>query len=141
LSGKREKKSLAPKIKSTEKKTTEPVEEKTQNKTKSVGWQYRYRVSKMRDAQKHNKSSKKQDQKSSHEQLDPELAPRTSDEKNAGWEYRSVFQHNFIFFHSLFSVIVFDVNLIHQKMLPLMRMAVANVRKNRQHQNEKEKKR
>jgi hypothetical protein len=88
----------------------------------------------MRDAQKHNKSSKKQDQKSSHEQLDPELAPRTSDEKNAGWEYRSVFQHNFIFFHSLFSVIVFDVNLIHKKMLLLLVIVkVESLRKNHHH--------
>jgi hypothetical protein len=102
LSGKREKKAVQTKIKSTDKKPIESIEEKPQNKTKSVGWKYRYRVSKMREAQKHDKFKvlpiKKQDQ------LDPKLAPLSSDERNVGWEYRSVecflFQNNFIFIFS-----------------------------------------
>jgi hypothetical protein len=102
LSGKREKKAVQTKIKTTDKIPIEPIEEKPQNKTKSVGWKYRYRVSKMREAQKHDKfkvlPSKKQDQ------LDSKLAPLSSDERNAGWEYRSVecflFQNNFIFIFS-----------------------------------------
>lgn len=48
MSGKREKKANKTKTKPIEKKEDEPIEEKT----KSVGWEYRYRVSKMQEAQK-----------------------------------------------------------------------------------------
>ncbi|CAF4744511.1 unnamed protein product [Rotaria sp. Silwood1] len=82
-----------PELKSTEKKKrTEFVEEKSINKTKSVGWQYRYRVSKMHEAQKHNKSKtstkKKQNKTSTQEQIDPELARLAPEERSVGWKYR-----------------------------------------------------
>ena len=88
LSGKREKKAGQAKTKSTEKKSAEPAEEKPQNKTESAGWKYRYRISKMHDEQKHDKSkvlsSKKQDQP------EPKVEPPSSNERTAGWEYRLV---------------------------------------------------
>jgi len=96
LSGKREKKVSGRKIKSKEKekKTTKPAEQKSENKTKSVGWQYRYRISKMQNAQKPEKSkvstSKKQDQIPAQEQLDPELARLKSEDRTVGWQYRLV---------------------------------------------------
>jgi hypothetical protein len=98
LTGKREKKVSGPKIKSKEKekekKTTKPAEQKSENKTNSVGWQYRYRISKMQNAQKPEKSkvstSKKQDQIPAQEQLDPELANLTSEDRTVGWQYRLV---------------------------------------------------
>jgi hypothetical protein len=117
LSGKDEKKLAQSKIKSTEKKKTEPIERKPEDKTKSVGWKYRYRVSKMREAQKREKSklssSKKQDQVPVHELLDAELAQLSPEQRVVGWKYRLV--QLIIHFRkvSFALVIVFDVNLIH----------------------------
>jgi len=94
LSGKRDKKVIEPKIKSIDKKTMEPAEQKSDNKTKSVGWQYRYRVSKMNEAQKREKSKapiiKKQDRTPAQETLDPQLARLASEERTVGWKYRLV---------------------------------------------------
>jgi hypothetical protein len=135
LSGKREKKVIEPKIKSIEKKTIEPAEQKSQDKTKSVGWEYRYRVSKMRDAQKHAKSkvspSKKQEKVQIHQQLDPELAQLTPEERIVGWNYRLV-EYTFLFqqFHLFILAIVFVVNLIHPKILLRVIVKRTNVRKN-----------
>ncbi|CAF3034309.1 unnamed protein product [Rotaria sp. Silwood2] len=93
LSVKDEEAVVPSKPKSTEKKKrTESIEETPKNQTKSVGWQYRYRVSKMKEAQKHNKSKtstkKSQDQTSIQEQLDPELARLAQEERAVGWKYR-----------------------------------------------------
>jgi len=72
----------------------ESVQPKTDNKTKSVGWKYRYRVSKMLEAQKREKSkvstSKKPEPISAHEQLDPELARLTPEQRAVGWKHRLV---------------------------------------------------
>jgi hypothetical protein len=94
LKDKHEKKLAESKVKSTEKKTSQAIEQKPENKTKSVGWKYRYRVSKMREAQKREKSkpstSKKQGPIPVEEQLDAELAQLTPEERTAGWKYRLV---------------------------------------------------
>jgi len=108
--GKREKKVLKSKIKSIEKKTTQPVEQKTENKTKSVGWEYRYRVSKMLETQKRDKSkgsaSKQQQSIPAQKKLAPELSQLTPEDRTAGWKYRLVEYVHFFkktqFFHSLF---------------------------------------
>lgn len=96
LGGKREKKTVDSKVKSVEKKVTEPVEEKPAEKKKSVGWEYRYRISKMREAQKQDKSKaskgKQPDKTPAHEQLDPKLAHLTPEQRAVGWKYRFVGQ-------------------------------------------------
>ena len=62
---------------------------------KAVGWQYRYRVSKMREAQKREAlegltrpASKKREHVPIDERLDPELARLTPEERVVGWAYR-----------------------------------------------------
>ncbi|CAF4625294.1 unnamed protein product [Rotaria sp. Silwood1] len=62
---------------------------------KIVGWQYRYRVSKMKEAQKREaaeasvKSKKKSDEHIPiHERLDPTLAKLTPEDRSVGWKYR-----------------------------------------------------
>ena len=62
---------------------------------KAVGWQYRYRVSKMREAQKREAleglskpSSKKREHTPIDARLDPELARLTAEERVVGWAYR-----------------------------------------------------
>ncbi|CAF4301802.1 unnamed protein product [Rotaria sp. Silwood2] len=62
---------------------------------KTVGWQYRYRVSKMKEAQKREaaealaKLAKKTDEHIPiHERLDPALARLTPEERSVGWKYR-----------------------------------------------------
>ena len=91
--GKREKKTATPTTSSTSKD-----EEKAEGTEKKVvGWQYRYRVSKMLEAQKREgadratkASSKKVDQLPPHERLDPELARLTPEQRVVGWAYRYV---------------------------------------------------
>ena len=88
--GKREKKVSTP--------TTKDEEEKPDESSKKVvGWQYRYRVSKMLEAQKHEgaqrvskTSSKKEDPLPPHERLDPQLARLTPEQRVVGWVYRFV---------------------------------------------------
>jgi hypothetical protein len=93
LGGKREKK--------TTKTTTSPTvvhdEKQAEVEKKAVGWQYRYRVSKMREAQKHEAADesgkstrKKHSQVPIHEGLDPVLARLTPAERIVGWQYRFV---------------------------------------------------
>ncbi|CAM4782148.1 unnamed protein product [Rotaria magnacalcarata] len=81
-----------PKPKPTEEKVTEPIIGIQKNNTKSVGWQYRYRVSKMNETLKQNKSktSKKQnqDQTSTDPILDSDLSKLTPEERSVGWKYR-----------------------------------------------------
>ncbi|CAF0796061.1 unnamed protein product [Rotaria sordida] len=78
--------------KPTEDKPKTPTGDKPKNKTKSVGSQDRSHVSKMHEAQKHNKSktaiNKSQDQTSTQKELDPELARLTSEDRSVGWKYR-----------------------------------------------------
>jgi hypothetical protein len=87
--GKREKKVTKPTTKSSAKKTIETTEQISDEK-KKVGWEYRYRVSKMREAQKREASpSKKQDKiVVPKENLDPDLARLTPEERIVGWQYR-----------------------------------------------------
>ena len=94
LGGKREKKTADSKVKPVEKKATQSVEQKPTEKKKSVGWEYRYRLSKMREAQKHDKSKaskgKQADKTPVHEQVDPKLAHLTPEQRAVGWKYRLV---------------------------------------------------
>ena len=90
--GKREKKVTT----TTEKSPTVTPEERNKEGSKNVGWKYRYRVSKMKEAQKYEaaESSKtarqKQDQLPPHERLDPVLAKLTPEQRSVGWQYRFV---------------------------------------------------
>ncbi|CAF3661360.1 unnamed protein product [Adineta steineri] len=92
LGGKRLKKSDDSKTKSTEKKTVEAVEEKTDDNKESAGWEYRYRLSNMHEAQKSDKKksskSEKPEKVSVDEQLDPVLAKLTPEQRSVGWQYR-----------------------------------------------------
>ncbi|CAF1616059.1 unnamed protein product [Rotaria magnacalcarata] len=70
-----------------------PTETEAEVTKKSVGWQYRYRVSKMLEAQKREAAEaqlkgKKDDHIPLHERLDPELARLTPEERVVGWQYR-----------------------------------------------------
>jgi len=72
-------------------------EKQVEENKKVVGWKYRYRVSKMREAQKleaieesKKLASKKQEQIPVHERLDPVLARLTPEERIVGWQYRFV---------------------------------------------------
>ena len=93
LGGKREKKPVT----TTTSATIVTDEKQAEADRKVVGWQYRYRVSKMREAQKLEGAqktgkavSKKQDQVPVHERLDPVLARLTPEERVVGWQYRFV---------------------------------------------------
>ncbi|UJR27220.1 hypothetical protein I4U23_008516 [Adineta vaga] len=92
LGGKREKKIVVSKGKSIEKKKTESVEQKPIENKKSVGWEYRYRISKMKQAQKGDKSKvskgKQLDRIPVREQMDPELTRLTPEQRAVGWKYR-----------------------------------------------------
>ncbi|CAM4937804.1 unnamed protein product [Rotaria socialis] len=73
--------------------TAVPTESEAEVNKKSVGWQYRYRVSKMLEAQKREAAEaqlkdKKDDHVPLHERLDPELARLTPEERAVGWQYR-----------------------------------------------------
>jgi hypothetical protein len=66
-----------------------------QTNTNAVGWQYRYRVSKMLAAQKQQpkerlskSNSKKVDQIPADERIDPVLARLTPEQRIVGWAYR-----------------------------------------------------
>ena len=90
------------KMKSKKKKTIESAALKSNDKKKSVGWQYRYRVSKMHETQKHKKlkapTNPNQDKIL---KVKPELARRTSKDQNTGSKYWFV---NFIIFRTQFSL-------------------------------------
>ncbi len=75
----------------------EAQEKLAEENRKAVGWKYRYRVSKMQEAKKHEvaeelikATSKTPDQIPVHEKLDPILAKLTPEERNVGWQYRLV---------------------------------------------------
>ncbi len=102
LGGKREKKAS-----STATRTTTAVSEEkpAEVNKKAVGWKYRYRVSKMREAQKHEPTErvtkptpKKHEHVPAHEKLDPVLARLPPEERVVGWQYRFVriFSHSTI---------------------------------------------
>ncbi|CAF1355572.1 unnamed protein product [Adineta steineri] len=91
LGGKREKKVVTTTASPTVTSEEKPVEAERQ----SVGWEYRYRISKMREAQKHatgqkstKSSSKKHDDVPTHEKVDPTLARLSPEERSVGWQYR-----------------------------------------------------
>ena len=119
LGGKREKK-VTP---AADTPTTVQDEKEAEANKKIVGWKYRYRVSKMREAQKHEAAeesakatSKKHDRVPIDERLDPELARLSPEARVVGWQYRSVeLFSDFpeIDFFSYHVDIVFDVNLMH----------------------------
>jgi hypothetical protein len=71
-----------------------PEEKPVEINKKAVGWQYRYRVSKMLEAQKQEaltkSTSKKHDQVPAHEKLHPELARLAPEDRVVGWQYRLV---------------------------------------------------
>jgi hypothetical protein len=80
--------------------TISPVisdEKAAEENKKAVGWKYRYRVSKMQEAQKREAAeellkaeSKKHEHVPAHEKLDPVLARLTPEERAVGWQYRLV---------------------------------------------------
>ena len=119
LGGKREKK-VTPAAASP---TAASDEKQAEENKKVVGWQYRYRVSKMREAQKQEAAealakgaSKKRDHVPIDERLDPELARLPPEARIVGWQYRFVrlfsdFPKIGFLFHCL--DIAFDVNLMH----------------------------
>ncbi|UJR21970.1 hypothetical protein I4U23_025038 [Adineta vaga] len=89
--GKREKKIIT----TTASSTVASEDQSTQGNKNVVGWQYRYRVSKMKEAQKlesagssKSSSSRKHDQLPPHERLDPVLGKLTPEERVVGWQYR-----------------------------------------------------
>lgn len=72
-----------------------PTEAEAEVNKKSVGWKYRYRVSKMLEAQKREAEmaklkSQHEEEIPLHERLDPELARLTPEERAVGWQYRFV---------------------------------------------------
>jgi len=98
--------------------TISPVisdEKAAEENKKAVGWKYRYRVSKMQEAQKREAAeellkaeSKKHEHVPAHEKLDPVLARLTPEERAVGWQYRLVKlilyvlkNSNFFFFFQL----------------------------------------
>jgi hypothetical protein len=93
LGGKRDKKVIT-----TTKSTIVASDEKAEDVNKKVvGWQYRYRVSKMREAQKlevieasSKAANKKHDKIPTDETLDPVLGRLTPEERVVGWQYRLV---------------------------------------------------
>ncbi|CAF1512272.1 unnamed protein product, partial [Rotaria sordida] len=91
LSTKQEKKTITTPTSSKDVSGETPVE----IPKKHVGWQYRYRVSKMQEAQKYEAAEavKKPPKKTDdhipiHERLDPALARLTPEERIVGWKYR-----------------------------------------------------
>ena len=89
--GKREKSKSDAAIKAAEKAASELQAEQAEKEKKTVGWEYRYRVSKMREAQKHEKpKSKKQEKIVIDASLDPILARLKPEERIVGWAYRFV---------------------------------------------------
>jgi len=91
--GKREKKSSTTATFSATTTTAEGEGEKVgETQKKSVGWQYRYRVSKMLEAQKQQAAEQSKKKKSDSvpvdSRLDPELAKLTPEQRVVGWAYR-----------------------------------------------------
>lgn len=88
--GKREK--VAPASKAAA-ETTEQTKPEEPNK-KAVGWKYRYRVSKMREAQQLEEAEQRlrgpsrDNAAKNRENLDPELANLTPEQRVVGWAYR-----------------------------------------------------